>query len=62
MDAPNFDEMAKALEASALHEKTVNQIMTLAVEYDAGTITSARFADRVVEIIRQNYTKFVKSA
>ena len=53
-------EMLKALEVMSLHEKTITEIITLAVEYeDAKSITAERFAARVVEIIRMNYKKLV---
>lgn len=59
-DKPDFEELAKGLEVCATHEKTVVQIMTLAIEYEHRTISAERFADRVLEIIRSGYTKYAK--
>lgn len=54
---PNFDELAKAIENASKHESIVTQILTLAVEYKAKSITAQRFADRVSEILAEAYKR-----
>jgi hypothetical protein len=56
-----MDEIAKALEAADMHRTVVLQIMTLGAEYEAKTISADRFADRVLDILRRQYTKFVQT-
>lgn len=58
-ETADWDGLGKALEVMASHEMTVNQILTLAVEYEASAITAERFADRVCGILRRSYSKFV---
>lgn len=53
----SFDEMIKAVEALAVHESAINQIITLAHEYGFGSITSERFSKRVLEILKAHYEK-----
>jgi len=60
-DKPDFDSLAKALETASKHESTVTQLFTLAVEYEAKSITAERFAQRSLEILRLQYMHLVKS-
>lgn len=55
----DFDALAKAIDASALQEKILTQILTLAVEYEEKNITAQRFSDRCLEIL-QSYGEAAK--
>lgn len=54
------DAFAESLEAMIAYEMAVKQVLILAVEYEAKTITAERFADRTVQILSSTLGKFVK--
>lgn len=57
-----MDEIEKALEAADMHRTVVLQIMTLGAEYEAKAISAERFADRALDILRRQYTKFASGS
>ena len=57
-----FNDMSKALEAVAVHENVVTQILTLAIEVESKNITPDRFTERVLDILRRSYKKFIPNA
>jgi hypothetical protein len=54
------DRFAESLEAMMAYEMAVKQVLTLAIEYQAKTITAERFADRTIEILHGNLAKFAE--
>ena len=53
------DDLIKAIEAASVYESTVKEILTLAIEFEAKTITAERFANRVIEILHSNLQRYV---
>mgnify|MGYP001609867597 CR=1 FL=1 len=59
MDAPDFKELAAAMEHSSLQERVMVVLLTLATEYEARAIDKDRFAKRCYETLI-DYAKRVK--
>jgi hypothetical protein len=59
---PDFAALGEALAVAHKHEHVVTQLLTLAVEYEAKTITAERYAERSLDIFKREYGKLVKAA